>query len=188
MTMIPDDPIPAESASAYAEFSAGSSQDLCLFLSPNWNEARIFLESQGAGVSFGLGRQIRIAWRGRRASLQIRADGRMATAESGALLDLINGDLPSRGKIDLRSDYPARVTFDPHLDLFVAQALGIGDLVMAAGRSKTQVACAYEIAIMDYLAFCKARGEAPEPCRVKACDDKRPADALDRRAVPLLAK
>jgi hypothetical protein len=188
MTMIPDDPNPAESASAYAELSAGSSQDLCLFLSPNWNETRVYLESQGAGVSYGLGRQIRIAWRSRRASLQIRADRRMAMAESDALHDLINGDLPSRGQIDLRSDYPARVTFDPHLDLFVAQALGIGDLVMASGRSKTQVACAYEIAIMDYLAFCKARGEAPESCRVRACDDKRPADALDRRALPILTR
>jgi len=192
MSMIPYDPTSGDATSVNAEFhpdnSPGSSADLCLFLSPDWRDTRILLESQGAGVSFGLGRQIRIAWRGRRASLQIRADGYMASAESGALLDLINGDLALLAPIDLRSHYPARLTFDPHLDLFVAQALGINDLVMAAGRSKTQVACAYEIAIMDYLAFCKARGEEPAPCRVKPCDDRRLDDALDRRALPLLAK
>ena len=131
------------------------------FLSPSWSEVRLLLESQGAGVSFGIGRQIRIAWRGRRASLQIRADGRMAEAETNALLGLINGDSNVPARIGLRSAWPASVTFDPQLELFVARALGISDLVMAAGRNGTQVACAFEIAVMDYQSFCKARGEAP---------------------------
>lgn len=136
-------------------------QEWGFFLSPKWRDLRSMLESRGAGVSFGIGRQIRVAWRGRRASLQIRADGRMAEAESAALLNLINGDSDAPASIALRSAYPASVSFDPQLELFIAKALGIPDLVMAAGRNRTQVACAFEIAVMDYQSFCKARGEEP---------------------------
>jgi predicted HicB family RNase H-like nuclease len=131
------------------------------FLPPSWRDVKVLLESHGAGVSFGIGRQIRVAWRGRRASLQIRADGAMAEAETNALLGLINGDSEDPARIGLRSAYPASVTFDPQLELFIARALAIPDLVMAAGRNRTQLACAFEIAVMDYQSFCKARGEEP---------------------------
>lgn len=92
----------------------------------------------------------------------------MAQAETAALLNLIDGDLAAPARIDLRSAYPAQITFDPELEIFIAQALGIPDLVMAAGRNRTQVACAFEIALMDYHSFCKARGE--EPAQYRAPD------------------
>lgn len=161
MTMIRP-PAPGMSAhSADLCAPAPHLQQWGFFLPPSWGDLRLTLESRGAGISFGLGRQIRIAWRGRRASLQVRANGRMAAIEAAALLDLINGDSAAPASIDLRSAWPAHVAFDPELELFVARALGIPDLVMAAGRNKTQVACAYEIALMDYQSFCRARGEAP---------------------------
>jgi hypothetical protein len=159
---------PAPDMSAFSASPCASSLHLQarlplwgFFLPPSWSEVKPLLEAHGAGVSFGLGRQIRIAWRGRRASLQIRADGAMAEAETNALLGLVAGDSDAPGCISLRSAYPASVTFDPQLELFIARALGISDLVMAAGRNRTQLACAFEIAVMDYQSFCKARGEEP---------------------------
>ena len=155
-------PAPVTSALSASSLPLQTSlQPWGLLLPPSWRELRSILESHGGGVSFGIGRQIRVAWRGRRGSLQIRADGRMAKAERRALLNLINGDSAPPARIALRGTYPASVTFDPQLELFVARALGIPDLVMAAGRNGTQVACAFEIAAMDYQSFCKARGEEP---------------------------
>jgi predicted HicB family RNase H-like nuclease len=61
--------------------------------------------------------------------------------------------------------YTAKIEFDPDSELLHGEVLGIRDVVTFQARSVKALRKAFRDSVDDYLAFCKARGEAPEKPR-----------------------
>jgi predicted HicB family RNase H-like nuclease len=58
--------------------------------------------------------------------------------------------------------YEAIVEFDEDADIFHCEVINLRDVVTFQGRSVDELKRAFAESVDDYLAFCKARGEAPE--------------------------
>ena len=58
--------------------------------------------------------------------------------------------------------YQATVEFDEDTGSFHGEVIGLRDVITFQGRSVAELRKAFKESIEDYLAFCKARGEAPQ--------------------------
>ena len=58
--------------------------------------------------------------------------------------------------------YEARVEFDDEAGLFHGEVINLRDVITFQGKSVAELKRAFAGSVSDYLAFCKARGEAPE--------------------------
>ena len=58
--------------------------------------------------------------------------------------------------------YEARVEFDDEAGLFHGEVINLRDVITFQGKSVAELKRAFAGSVADYLAFCKARGEAPE--------------------------
>lgn len=59
-------------------------------------------------------------------------------------------------------EYIATVEYDDDAELFHGEVANLRDVVTFQGRSAPELKRAFRKSIADYLAFCRARGEAPE--------------------------
>lgn len=58
--------------------------------------------------------------------------------------------------------YLGKVEYDDDAELFHGEVINIRDVITFQGRSVDELKAAFQESVEDYLAFCKARGEAPE--------------------------
>jgi predicted HicB family RNase H-like nuclease len=58
--------------------------------------------------------------------------------------------------------YEALVEFDEGAGLFHGEVMNLRDVITFQGKSVAELKRAFAGSVTDYLAFCKARGEAPE--------------------------
>ena len=58
--------------------------------------------------------------------------------------------------------YEAQVEFDDEAGLFHGEVINLRDVITFQGKSVAELKRAFAGSVSDYLAFCKARGEAPE--------------------------
>ena len=58
--------------------------------------------------------------------------------------------------------YEARVEFDDEAGLFHGEVMNLRDVITFQGKSVAELKRAFAGSVADYLAFCRARGEAPE--------------------------
>jgi predicted HicB family RNase H-like nuclease len=58
--------------------------------------------------------------------------------------------------------YTARVEYDERDNIFVGRILGIHNIISFHGETVTELRTAFEHAVSDYLADCKAEGIQPE--------------------------
>lgn len=58
--------------------------------------------------------------------------------------------------------YEALVAYDAEAELFHGEVMNLRDVITFQGRSVVELKQAFADSVADYLAFCLARGEAPE--------------------------
>jgi len=58
--------------------------------------------------------------------------------------------------------YEAHIDFDEESDLFHGEIINLRDVITFQGRSVDELKTAFKESLIDYFAFCKARGEDPE--------------------------
>ncbi len=58
--------------------------------------------------------------------------------------------------------YEATVAFDEAADIFHGEVINLRDVITFQGRSVAELKRAFKASVMDYLAFCRERGEEPE--------------------------
>ncbi len=59
--------------------------------------------------------------------------------------------------------YVARVEFDDEAGLFHGEVINTRDVITFQGKSVETLTTAFEDSVEDYLAFCRERGESPDP-------------------------
>ena len=71
--------------------------------------------------------------------------------------------------------YLAHIMFDEQMNLFLGEVINIQDLVTFHGKSVDELHQAFADSVEDYLAFCAARGAAPElPCSGRCTVQRSP--------------
>lgn len=73
-----------------------------------------------------------------------------------------NGSSPENLTIEYRG-YVGRVQVDATTGLLHGEVLNTSDVITFQGYSEAEVTSAFEESIEDYLAFCRQRGELPNP-------------------------
>ena len=58
--------------------------------------------------------------------------------------------------------YEALVEYDEDAELFHGEVMNLRDVITFQGKSVDELKQAFSDSIVDYLAFCRARGEEPE--------------------------
>ena len=58
--------------------------------------------------------------------------------------------------------YTGRFGFDSEAKIFRGEVVGTRDVITFQGETAAELEQAFHDSVDDYLAFCKARGEAPE--------------------------
>ena len=58
--------------------------------------------------------------------------------------------------------YAAKVEFDDEAGLFHGEVINTRDVITFQGQSVSELRRAFQDSVVDYLAFCKERGEAPD--------------------------
>ena len=58
--------------------------------------------------------------------------------------------------------YEAIVTYDEEVEFFHGEVMNLRDVITFQGRSVAELKQAFAESVEEYLAFCEARGEAPE--------------------------